>query len=233
MKDLRDKMTPVARAATGLAPASGARCIMFISARDGEGTSSVAASYALLASKKVSRPTWLIDLDLRRNGAFKAFQNGFAPGIGQPGRAYDASLKTDPIYATTPAIVQGERRPFDKRLLGVHPVQGTRLMVTRFRTEQLRKGQRVQLRTRPEWWNRLRQTAGSVVVDAPSLSRSSAGLAMASQMDGVFVVLAADSTGADEVIALRDQIEAHGGQVAGVVMNRIGADAHFADRLAG
>ena len=75
--------------------------------------------------------------------------------------------------------------------------------------------------------------AGAVVVDAPSLERSSAGLAMASQMDGVFLVLAADSTGADEVIALRDQVEAHGGHVAGVVMNRIGADAHFADRLAG
>lgn len=233
MKDLRDKMEPVVRAAAGLAPASGARCVMFIAAREGEGTSSVAASFALLAARKASRPAWLIDLDFRRNTLFRAFQNGFASGIGAPGRAYDASLKTEPIYATSPAVIRGETRKDGRRLLGVHPVQGTRLMVTRFRTEALLKGQRVQLRTRPEWWNRLRKAAGAVIVDAPALSRSSAGLAMASQMDGVFLVLEADSTGADEVIALRDQVEAHGGHVAGVVMNRIGADAHLADRLAG
>lgn len=233
MKDLRDRMEPVVRAAAGVSPAAGARCVMFIAARKGEGTSSVAASFALLTARKSSRPTWLVDLDFRRNPLFRAFQEGFARDVGQPGRAYDASLKTEPIYATSPAVVRGEPRKDVRRLLGVHPVQGTRLMVTRFRTEALLKGQRVQLRTRPEWWSRLRKAAGAVVVDAPSLERSSAGLAMASQMDGVFLVLAADSTGADEVIALRDQVEAHGGHVAGVVMNRIGADAHFADRLAG
>ena len=133
----------------------------------------------------------------------------------------------------TPALSGGRQESQQKSLLSVHPIQGSRLFVTRFRNEGVRKGQRVQLRARPDWWQQVRRAAGLVIVDAPSLARSQAGLAVAGQMDGVFIVLEADSTGADEVIALREAIEAHGGHVSGVVMNRIGSDASFADRLAG
>ena len=233
MKDLRDRMEPVCRAASRLTPESGARCIMFIAAREGEGTSSVAASVALLYAKRSSQPTWLIDLGLRQNTVFKGFQKGFAKKIGKPGRAFDGSLRTLPFYSVTPALTGPDEVAKARKLLAVHQIQNSRLLVTRFRNEALQKGQRVQLRTRPEWWKQVRQAASTVIVDAPSLSRSPAGLAMASQMDGIFLVLEADSTGADEVMGLRDEIEAHGGKVTGVVMNRIGSDAHFADRLAG
>jgi hypothetical protein len=40
-------------------------------------------------------------------------------------------------------------------------------------------------------------------------------------MDGVFLVVQADGTGADEVDELRGAVEAAGGTVAGVVMNRL------------
>jgi BioD-like phosphotransacetylase family protein len=40
-------------------------------------------------------------------------------------------------------------------------------------------------------------------------------------MDGVFLVVQADGTGADEVDDLRSAVEAAGGMVAGVVMNRL------------
>ena len=233
MKDLRDRMEPVCRAAARLAPEQGARCIMFMSARDGEGTSSVAASVALLAAQKSDRPVWLVDLGLRRNDQYRGFQKGFAKKVGKPGRAFDGSLRTLPFYSVGADAGVKSDPPKTQRLLAVHQIEGSRLLVTRFRNEALKKGQRVQLRTRPEWWQQVRRAASTVIVDAPSLSRSQAGLAMASQMDGIFIVLQADSTGADEVMALRDEIEAHGGVIAGVVMNRIGADARFADRLAG
>ncbi len=233
MKDLRHKLEPIWRAATRLTPSEGGRCVMFMSACEGEGTSSVAASFALIAAGKARKSAWLIDLDFRRNEAYSAFAKGFGKGVGKPGRAYDASLRTDPIYSLVPSVVDEHQRAAERRLLGVHEIKNSRLLVTRFRHEALRKGQKVQLRTRPQWWKRVRSATDWVVVDAPSLSRSQAGLAMASQMDGVFLVLEADSTGAADVIGLRDEIEAHGGRVAGVVMNRIGADARFADRLAG
>ncbi|MEM5518202.1 hypothetical protein WNY37_14680 [Henriciella sp. AS95] len=233
MRDLRHKLDRTWMTASRLTPQSGGRCVMFISAREGEGTSSVAASFALMAARKSQKSTWLIDLDLRRNAMFAAFENGFVRDAGEPGRAFDASLKTDPIYTLTPPGVDRGSPNAANKLFTVHEIKKTRLLVSRFRNEEMRAGQRVQLRTQPEWWRTVRRAADWVVVDAPALSRSPAGLAMAAQMDGVIIVMEADSTGAEELIGLRREIETHGGTVVGIVMNRMGADARFADRLAG
>lgn len=206
--------------------------MMFIAARSGEGTTSMAASFALMAADRSSRSTWLVDLDLRRNHAFRGFEEGFAEGAGAPGRAYDASLSETPIYSVSPQTVAVEgRHSALSKLLTVHQIIGTRLLVTRFRNERLRQGQRVQLRTSPSWWNALRGAADWIVVDAPALERSGAGLAFAGQMDGVVLVVTADGTTAEEVIALRQEIEAHGGTVIGVAMNRARPDARLADRF--
>lgn len=233
MRDLRDRLDRAWLTASRLTPDGGARCVMFMSAREGEGTSSLAASFAMMAARKSQKATWLIDLDLRRNSMFAAFERGVFRDAGAPGRAFDASLRTDPIYMLSPPGLERGSENADKKLLTVHEIKGTRLLVSRFRNEELRPGQRVQLRTQPAWWDTVRRAADWVVVDAPALSRSPAGLAMAAQMDGVIIVLQADSTGAEEVMGLRREIETHGGRVIGVVINRIGADARFADRLAG
>ena len=162
---------------------------------------------------------------------FAAFEDGFVRDAGAPGRAFDASLRTDPIYTLTPS--NPDRAGAEKKLLTVHEIKGTRLLVSRFRNEELKRAQRVQLRTQADWWKTVRRAADWIIVDAPALTRSPAGLAMAAQMDAVFIVLEADSTGAEELLGLRREIEAHGGRIGGIVMNRIGADARFADRLAG
>lgn len=206
---------------------------MFIAAREGEGTSSVAASFALLAARKAQKSAWLLDLDLRHNAAFAAFEEGFARGVGRPGRAYDASLRTDPIYTVSSPVKGKNGTDAANKLLSVHEIDRTRLLVSRFRNELLGHGQRVRLKSQPEWWSRVRQAAEWVVIDAPALTRSSAGLSLAAQADGVFIVVRADSTGPQDVAALRDEITAHGGRVAGLVLNRMGSDARFADRLAG
>lgn len=230
MRDLRGDLGNVWRTASRLtATHGGGRSIMFVAARDGEGVTSTAASFACLAARRVDKPAWLVDLDLRRNATFKAFENGFAKGVGRPGRAYDASLRKTPIYTVVPRIVKGD----DHKLLTVHEIEGARLMVTRFRNERLRQGQRVQVRTSPEWWQALRKMTEWIVVDAPSLERSPASLAMASQMDGIVLVVEADRTSAEDVVGARRELEAHGGNIIGVSMNRVGADARFADRFSG
>ena len=206
---------------------------MFIAANEGEGTSSVAASFALLAARKSQKAAWLLDIDLRRNGAFAAFEGGFARGVGKPGRAYDASLRTDPIYTLSAPVKSKSGGNATGKLLSVHEIDRTRLLVSRFRNELVSHGQSVRLKDQPEWWSRVRQAADWVVVDAPAVTRTSAGLFLARRMDGVFIVVQADSTGPEEVAALRDEITAHGGRVAGLVLNRMGSDARFADRLAG
>ena len=163
MKDLRDRMEPVCRAAARLAPEQGARCIMFMSAPDGEGPSRVAAPFALPAAQKSHRPVWLVDLGLRRNDQYRGFQKGFAKKVGKPGRAFDGSLRTLPFYSVGAEAGVKSDPPKTQRLLAVHQIEGSRLLVTRFRNEALKKGQRVQLRTRPEWWQQVRRAASTVI----------------------------------------------------------------------
>jgi len=234
MKDLRSDLTNVWRTAARITAPSGSRAIMFIASRSGEGTSSMAASFSLLASKRARRTAWLVDLDLRNNAAFKGFQSGFARDVGKLGRAYDASLGTHQIYAVSPKTVSrsGERAQQEK-LLTAHQIENERLMVTRFRNDRLRPAQRVHVQTQPAWWNKLRRAADWIVVDSPAIERSGAGLAVASQMDGVVLVVRADDTSAEDLTALRREVDVHGGNVIGVAMNGVRADARLADRMSG
>ncbi len=78
----------------------------------------------------------------------------------------------------------------------------------------------------------MRAATDWAVVDAPALELAGAGLAIASQMDRVVIVASADETTPAELDAVRAEIEAHGGRVGGVVLNREKDDARFTDRLA-
>ncbi len=217
MLDLRQDLTGLWQAAARVTPRSGGRVLMFISAREGEGTSSVAASFALMAAARAARMSWLIDLDLRENPLYAAFSKGIISGVGRPGHPLDASLGTQQIYA-----VHGfEKMAAMNKLLTAHQIDGLRLLVTRFRNERLQPGQRLRLQPAPAWWDALRRSADWGVVDAPALSRSAAGLTFAPLADGVVLVVRADGTGAEEVAQLRMAVEAAGGRVIGVVMNRL------------
>ena len=228
MRDLREDLDPVWRSAMRLGGAAdGARIMMFTSAVGGEGVSSMAASFACLAARRSEKPVWLLDLDFRGNPQFKAFKAGFARDIGKPGRAFDASLKHTPIFDVSPKTADGR---FDK-LLTVNEIEGLSLLVSRFRGERLRSGQTVSLQNSPDWWKALRQIAGWVIVDAPALSQSSAALTMASMADGIALVVAADHTTPPEVEDARRELEARQGRVLGAVLNRVKADARFADRF--
>lgn len=232
MKDLRPDLAGLWQSVTRTTSSGTGRVILFIAAEPGSGTTSMAASFALMAAARAQKTAWLVDLDLRRNPAFAGFQAGFANGVKRPGRAYDASLGTAPIYMVSapPGTATGARGSNDKRLCA-HRIEGTRLLVTRFRTEGLVPGQRIRLRSQPDWWLALRRASDWAVVDAPALKRSGAGLAVAAQADGVVLVARADRTPARAVARLRDEIEAHGGTLVGVAMNRMRADARLADRF--
>ncbi|KJS36809.1 MAG: hypothetical protein VR74_11075 [Hyphomonas sp. BRH_c22] len=227
MRDLRADLATLWSVATRLRPAQGARSIMFVAARTGEGTSSMAASFALMAAEHATRTAWLVDLDLMHNAAHQAFDRGFVGKLARPGRAYDASLGCAPIYALQPAGTGGS-----SKLLTACPVTGTRLLVTRFRTERLAAGQRAHLRSEPGWWKALRRSTDWIVVDSPALDRSDVALDVASEVDGIVLVVQAEVTGAEEVAEAQFAIESRGGRVIGVVLNRIRADARLAGRIA-
>ncbi len=227
MRDLRSDLLPLWQSVSRLRTARGARSLMFVAARSGEGTSSMASSFALIAAAYAARTAWLVDLDLGTNTAFNGFDTGFAGGVARPGRAYDASLGCEPIYELVPAPLGG-----GSKMLTAHPVEGTRLLVTRLRTERLAAGQSVHLRAQPDWWQALRRSTDWIIMDAPALDRSDAALDVATEADGVVLVVQAETTSAEEVARLQAEIEDQGGRVIGVVLNRMRADAYLAGRLA-
>ncbi|MEO1554096.1 MAG: hypothetical protein AAFR82_09170 [Pseudomonadota bacterium] len=228
MRDLREDLEPVWRAAARISTsASGGRVIMFTSARIGEGVTSMAASFACIAARRSDKPVWMVDLDFRRNPVFKGFQDGFARDVGAPGRAYDASLRQEPIYRVTPRV-EGSRQA---KMLTAHDIDGLSLLVTRFRGDRLKSDQKVRTQQAPAWWQALRGISSWAIVDAPALERSSAAATMASVVDGIILVVTADQTTAQDIEAARQELEAQNGRVLGVVMNRIRGDAQFADRF--
>ncbi|MEO0720732.1 MAG: hypothetical protein AAFS03_00975 [Pseudomonadota bacterium] len=230
MFDLRLETQALWRSMSRMTTSRATPSVMFISPERGLGTSSVAASVAMLASAKASKPVWLVDLDLRTNPVFGAFEDGAFGGTAEPGRVFDASLNAPQIFDVDPPIANRGKTP---KLITAVQVGAGNLLVTRFRSGQLAPNQRVRLTSSPGWWTALRRSADWIIVDAPALSRSSAGLVVAEEMDGVVIVAEADRTTSKAVSDLRDEIEDHGGRVLGVVMNRIRSDARFVERLLG
>lgn len=229
MIDLRADLVDLHRQLSIQPAGEGGRTVMFISARPGEGTSSIAASFALIAAEGARKPAWLIDLDLRRNTQFNAFAVGeFTEAFGGVGPPYSAALKTQPFFSVEP---EGDSNA-GLGLFTAHRVGETRLMVTQFDASKVGANQSIRIRTQPAYWAAVRAATDWAVVDAPALQRAGAGLALASQMDRVVIVTRADSTEVMEVDTLRRAIESHGGKVAGVVLNRVRSDARFFDRLA-
>jgi Mrp family chromosome partitioning ATPase len=230
MKDLRADLRDLYRALSQTAGTEGGRSVMFIAARSGEGVSSVAASFALLAAAQAQRAVWLVDLDLKRNHLFNTFAVGpFAEAMGGVGPPYSASLKTQPFFSIEPPDPEATA---GLGLFTAHRVGDTRLMVTQFDAARLKPNHAIRIRTQPAYWQTVRAATDWAVVDAPALELAGAGLAITSQIDSTVIVVRADSTTPGDVDTLRQQIETHGGKVAGVVLNRQKGDARVADRFA-
>lgn len=228
MHDLREDLDPVWRMAFRLSDSeTGGRVLMFVSALSGEGTSSMAASFACIAARRSDKPVWLVDLDFAHGKLYSGFEKSFARDVGRPGRAYDASLRQPPIYSIAPKSAETKH----DKLLTAHEIRGLPLLVTRFRGERLKSGQQASFRASPAWWAALRKMTGWVIVDVPALDRSTAALTMAAEADGIILVVEADRTSATDVAGAMRDLEASGGNVLGAVMNRVGADAQFAERF--
>ncbi len=226
MKDLRPDITGLWRALRRVPSREGGQIVLVCGARAGEGTSSVAASLAVLAQARARRAVWLVDLDLSANHAFRAFEQGFAPELGQPGRAYDAGFSTAPVRVAGKPAAPGQRSLFCAHQIGL-----SKLFVTRLRRELLKSGETVRFMPSAGWWQALRAQAEFIIIDAPPLEVSGAALAVAKQVDASLIVVRSDRTCAQDVMAVREELESYGGQVVGLVLNGVRGDARLAERM--
>jgi hypothetical protein len=219
MVDLTSEMAALWAA---LGPASGhrGRVIQIAAANSGEGVSTVAREYARLAAVRARRPVWLIDADLAQQGQMEAVA-AEPDRFGALGKAAIATPDGSIFYAVTPRIVDRAGKPVHPaRLTTARPCLGGRLWVTRFAAEHLRSGQRAEAVSDARYWDALRKHADTVVIDAPAADRTDMAITLAPYVDATVLVVAAESGAASEPVILRDEIEAVGGRIAGVVINR-------------
>ena len=232
MVDLTGEMADL-WAALGPVPAGRGRVLQFVSARTGEGSSTISREFARLAAVRARKPAWLIDADLYDQNQLKAVSlepDRFGQLAGQASASPDGSA----FFTIQPPVKDREGRPVaDGRLLHARAALGGRLWVTRLRREGLHPAQRVQFIERADYWNAMRKHADYVIVDAPAADRSDAAIALAPFMDATVLVVAADENSAAEQVALRDALEQAGGFVAGLVFNRAPAGKQAKAKKAG
>jgi Mrp family chromosome partitioning ATPase len=219
MVDLTSEMASL-WAALGSAPAHRGRVIQFACANGGEGGSTVAREFARLAAVRARRPVWLVDADLAQPGQQEAVA-AEPERFGRLGAAVASSPNGSSFFAVSPPVIGRDGRPVaHARLMTARPCLGGRLWITRFRAELLRSGQRAEPLPDPRYWDAMRKHADTVVVDAPAADRSDLAITLAPFVDATVLVVAAESTAPNEPVILRDEIEAVGGRIAGVVVNR-------------
>lgn len=219
MVDLTTEMAAL-WAALGPAPGHRGRVIQIAAANSGEGVSTVAREYARLAAVRARRPVWLIDADLAQQGQLEAVASE-PDRFGALGKAAIATPDGSIFFAVTPRLMDRAGKPVHPaRLLTARPCLGGRLWVTRFAAELLRSGQRAEPVADPRYWDALRKHADTVVIDSPAADRNSMSITLAPFVDATVLVVAAGSSAAGDPLILRDEIEAAGGKIAGVVVNR-------------
>ncbi|MCG9916900.1 MAG: sugar kinase [Phenylobacterium sp.] len=204
------------------APAAGrARTIQIVSARRGEGASTVARELAFFAARRAGRSVWLVDLDLMaspQHAAVTAESERYGV-IGEPAAASpDGSI----FFSIQPPARGPDGAPWpDARYLSAHRVGAARWWVTRFRREALRGRQGVHVLADGDYWSALRRHADLIIVDCPSADRSQAAMTVAPFMDQTLLVVAADEADVRAPALLRDALVGAGADVVGLFFNRV------------
>ena len=219
MVDLSEEMHALAER-LGPPPADGARVLQFLAARTGEGTSTVAREFARAVAARARRGVWLVELELDRGAQFDAV--AAAPRLyGDLGEPAAASPDDEAFFHVDPPREGPDEAPWpDGAYLDAYPVGERRFWLTRFRREAMQADQSVDLVPGPAYWEALRPHADWVVVDAPAVERSRAGLLFAPHMDATFLVVSADDSDPRGPAHVRDAVAAAGGHCPGVVLNR-------------
>lgn len=197
------------------------RVIQFAAARAREGTSTVAREFARFIAARSRRPVWLVDADLASGSQYDFLANN-QMHFGQLGQAAAGTPDGSIFFRLSPPALDEKGYPIpDARYLVAHPVGGPKLWVTRFRRERLTGEQTAMAIASPGYWNALRRHADLIVVDAPACDRAQTSVMLAPAMDATVLVMAADAGQAHEPAILKGALQAAGGRVAGLFLNKV------------
>ncbi len=185
--------------------------VQFVAANSGDGTSSIARDFALVAAMRAHDRVLLLDLGLPLNEQLSHLtQRGLVEG----------PATIDPVELGLP--VEGRAGASDAGAtahtwLKFHRVRASSLYVSE---RQQAAGGTEDPPGMAQFWERMRSEFELVVVDSPALSESFDPVMIANQMDAVIPIINAEATRAPVARNLRDRLMEVGGPVIGCVLNR-------------
>lgn len=203
LSTLIDQLEPIAR------PGGEGRVLMVMGASRGAGASTVARELARLAARRSHRGVWLYDLDFAGNTQAEAAR--------VQGPVFDARFGREPFWR----IEAGEA---PARIVARESV-APNLFVTQMQARRDTVKQ-VLLGPAQDYWKAVRRSIDLAIIDAPGNSR--APLSLVGDLDGVILVADARLSRTDGIMARRQAIEARGGVVAGIIVNRADGQARSA-----
>ncbi len=195
---------------------SGGFVIEFIGADDGDGTSTVARDFALLAAQELDLAVVLLDLNWPDNPQFHFFAASNVMRtwyLNAQGLLLAAENSDDP--SLLPATTQ----------IAFHQVGESTLVVSEAHSDLAQHT--YYPGSGADFWRALRGSVDIVVIDAPAAHRSLSGVMVAPEADAVVLVIAAEDTLMDEAMMLRNRILLQGGRPAGIVFNRYRLPSFF------
>ncbi|MBK7542721.1 MAG: hypothetical protein IPN66_20175 [Candidatus Competibacteraceae bacterium] len=188
--------------------------VEFISANPGEGVSTLARDFALMASQYVDGRVLLLDFDWRRGEHYHFFQS---------------MAQDDPTIAPGPPLALGvdfgrllrssQRSETEERALPLtfHQLGDTSLIVSQ-PVRDLHDTPRVV--NQPDFWADLRRSVMLTVVDAPPAAHSFDGIVMCGAMDAVILVVAAETSRVPVIVELHEKLMGQGAPVVGAILNK-------------
>lgn len=184
--------------------------VQFVAANRGDGTSTVARDFALIAAQRAHERVLLLDQGYPVNA-----QLAWATERGRVAGPADIA----PVEIGQP-IDQSEGEAAVSAWVRFHRLRNVSMFVSeRYELARSSAGT-AEPPGANGFWDRLRQQFDLVVVDSVSVSESFDPIMLANQMDAVVLVVAAESTRAPVAQNLRDRIAEVGGPIIGVVLNR-------------
>lgn len=171
------------------------KVLLFLSAKEGEGTSTIVREFARTASKKLGKLVFLLDYggDLKNNSLF--YHITPEKGWEEVGRQ---STGTEP--ADCPADMDIEMTP-------ITPLSNTTPL-------------NVYSPDIVDFWNSLRERYDLILIDSPPAATSPDGIEISRKVDGVVLVVEAEKTRWHVIDSLKEKIANGGGNILGIVFNK-------------
>lgn len=194
--DMEEEMISLYHMIVASLPAVDHRSVLFIGSTSNEGTSTIARQLARAVSMRMEKNVLLIDLDRSRPDLH------VYTGLKRERNVDDV--------AETGDLIEKALCRFEETSLYVMPLFQTSRLTPK--TIESAKGD--------GFWEPLRARFDLIVVDSPPATMFPDGPGIASQVDGVVLVVEAEKTRWPVALSVKEKIIKSGGDVLGIVFNK-------------